>query len=459
MGALLVLLLCARDAAAQHDAHRIFTFEPPRGETSGFGYAAAIAGDVDRDGCADVILGSPYANQGNGAAYVYSGRSGALLHTLRGQATGQLGFAVSTAGDVDRDGHADVVVGEWTRSQALVFSGRTGALLLTLAAPVRLFGYSVGDAGDVNRDGYADVIVGSLDNQWVGYAAVFSGRNGALLYAFRGDSPGDQFGISVDGAGDTDSDGYPDLVVGAPRDDNTGTDSGMIRIFSGKDGSVLRSIDGRAAGELLGYWVSGGGDVDRDSAADVVASAAGANRVDTYSGRSGRRIWAFTGDRDFGWTCSGAGDVDADGYADVVAGRWQRSSTKDPGSCTVISGRTGQALLNLAMSVAGVTSTAMAVRTSSVVGGRRPPGSTPVGSWRCAATSTRSRFPPEVRRTCDSMPGRRTPTGPTGSRVRSMASRPASSCMGSTSRSIRTATPISCSLMWGRRSCQAFAAC
>jgi hypothetical protein len=62
---------------------------------------------------------------------------------------------------------------------------------------------------------------------------VFSGADGYALYTLDGDSAEDSFGTSVSGAGDVNADGFADLIVGAPGDDNNGTSSGSARVFSG----------------------------------------------------------------------------------------------------------------------------------------------------------------------------------------------------------------------------------
>ena len=81
------------------------------------------------------------------------------------------------------------------------------------------FGYSVAGAGDVNKDGFPDLIVGALadDNNGphFGSARVLSGKDGKVLYTFYGDSAFGLFGTSVGGAGDVNGDGFPDLIVGA----------------------------------------------------------------------------------------------------------------------------------------------------------------------------------------------------------------------------------------------------
>ena len=125
------------------------------------------------------------------------------------------------------------------------------------------FGFSVSGAGDVNWDGFDDLIVGAIrdDNNGSnsGSARVFSGVDGSVLYTFDGDSAGDRLGISVSGAGDVNGDGFDDLIVGAEHDDNNGTDSGSARVFSGRDGSVLYTFSGDSPDDRLGRSVSGAG--------------------------------------------------------------------------------------------------------------------------------------------------------------------------------------------------------
>jgi hypothetical protein len=97
------------------------------------------------------------------------------------------------------------------------------------------FGTSVSGAGDVNNDGFDDLIVGASEDDTNGSnsdsARAFSGATGAILYTFNGDSAGDNFGISVSGAGDVNNDGFDDLIVGAPTDDNKGGNFGSARVF------------------------------------------------------------------------------------------------------------------------------------------------------------------------------------------------------------------------------------
>ncbi len=99
-------------------------------------------------------------------------------------------------------------------------------------------------------------------------------RSQSVLYTFDGDSPQDQFSWSVSGAGDVNGDGFDDLIVGAPGDDNNGAGSGSARVFSGVDGSVLYTFDGDSGGDRFGGSVSGAGDVNGDGFDDLIVGAA-----------------------------------------------------------------------------------------------------------------------------------------------------------------------------------------
>ncbi len=176
------------------------------------------------------------------------------------------------------------------------------------------------------------------------------------LYTFHGDDSNDRFGFSVSGAGDVDADGFDDLIVGAPRDDNNGSSSGSARVFSGRTGAILYHFDGDNKSDSLGFSVSGAGDVNRDGYSDLIIGAykddnngkddSGSARV--ISGFNGSTLYQFNGvaaDDRFGQSVSAAGDVNGDSYADLVVGA-ELASRNGPqsGSASVFSGFNGTLL-------------------------------------------------------------------------------------------------------------------
>jgi hypothetical protein len=330
----------------------------------GVGHSVSRAGDMDQDGYADFLVGAggddtPMGtNSGSSAAY--SGRTGTLIHNWTGDsANDYFGFAVAGAGDVDGDGYPDVIVGAHfddkgglDSGSAFVLSGRDGGLLYTFSgdSPGDFFGSAVAIAGDVDADGHADLIVGAYRDAGFGTARVFSGRDGTEIYLLLGGPTAGYFGWSVAGAGDVNADSFDDVIVGAPVDSTVAPDAGAAYIFSGRDGALLYAVYGDGTDDVLGWSVSSAGDVDRDGTPDIVVGgysdelnshqlSSGAARV--YSGRNGTQLIAVAGESpggDFGYSVSGAGDVNADGFADIVVGDPSANSSGfNPGAAFVYS--------------------------------------------------------------------------------------------------------------------------
>ncbi len=266
-----------------------------------FGTSVSGAGDVNGDGFDDVVVGANGDdNNGSrsGSARVFSGLDGSVLYTFNGDSTDDfLGFSVSGAGDVNNDGFHDVIVGAYgddnngsESGSARVLSGLDGSTLYTFdgGSLGEWFGYSVSGAGDVNGDGFDDIIVGALNDDnngsQSGSARVFSGLGGNILYAFDGDSFGDQLGRSVSGAGDVNGDGFDDVIVGAWRDDNNAFNSGSARVLSGLDGTILHSFDGDSSNDRFGWSVSGAGDINGDGFGDFIVGAPGDDNNGSFSG-------------------------------------------------------------------------------------------------------------------------------------------------------------------------------
>ena len=299
-----------------------------------FGIVAG-AGDVNADGYADLIVGAGGDDDNgtnSGSARVFSGSDGSILYTFYGDSAGDgFGGSVARAGDVNQDGYDDLIVGARndmdttgaTTGSARVLSGVDGSNLYTFYGDSDgdLFGTSAG-AGDVNKDGYDDIIVGAIwddDNgPESGSARVFSGADGKVLYTFYGDSADDRFG-AVAGVGDVDRDGYDDLIVGAQLDADSGSVTGSVRVLSGVDGSILYTFYGDSNADLFGISVAGAGDVNQDGYADIIVGAIwdDDNGMDSGSARvfSGKTLSLWSDTHGLSWQGAGTQNLTIDAGA------------------------------------------------------------------------------------------------------------------------------------------------
>lgn len=373
-----------------------------------FGWIARDAGDVDKDGADDVFTSAPTKDVGGanaGRVYLYSTRTGKLLWSADGRPGDKLGWGLEAAGDTNRDGVPDVVAGAPGAGKVYVYSGRDGRVLLTLSAANAAggFGLHASGAGDVDRDGYADVAVGAPTEGGSGRAYVYSGKDGRRLLALVGEREGDAFGSTVSGRtvgastllvvgaatagpdkhgrtyvydrlsatpkfvvdadetgaalgamfvsvlGDVDGDGVPDVYTSDWPNSAKGASTGRVYVRSGKDGRRLLTLTGETPGEGFGIGAATAGDVDGDERADLVVGAwqyAGAavsgGRTTVYSGKDGRLLRTYTcrvpGDT-FGFDAVGLGDVDGDGAADfLVTSAWSGVHGYHSGRVFVLSG-------------------------------------------------------------------------------------------------------------------------
>ena len=316
----------------------------------GAGHAVSDAGDVNGDGFGDILIGSRYADphgSSSGQSYVVYGGSavptsvelssmnGTNGFFVNGVSAGDLsGHALSSAGDVNGDGFADILIGAYGADPHGAYSGQsyvvyggsglpasvelsgmngTNGFFVNGISTSNVSGRALSGAGDVNADGFADIVIvsplagpnGTSSGQsYVVYggsalpaSTELSGLNGSNGFRVNGISTNDR-GEAASSAGDVNGDGFGDILLGAhlaaPHGYNSGESyvvygaaavPGTIELsgLNGSDGFRVEAISSR---DDVGRSVSGAGDVNNDGFDDLLIGAPGADPHGSYSGQS-----------------------------------------------------------------------------------------------------------------------------------------------------------------------------
>ena len=342
-----------------------------------FGASLAIIGDVNGDGVEDCAVGAPGSDitestgSDAGRVYVFSGSDGSIIYEVAGSVTGKkFGQTLAALGDTDKDGVADLAVGQPSEvdttesdlSVVWILSGATGRKRRKLSSGIAddRFGYAIASAGDLDGDGVDDLLVGAYRDSHGGMSAgavyVFSGASGSLIHTLYGDRLFGQYGYAVAGGYDLNDDGRPDIAIGARFDDYGGGRSGRVFVYSGFDGRWLRTLEATQAGEQFGSMVGFGPDLDGDGVPELVIGAvrAGADRL-----RSGA-VYLYSMQNDaapqfkvegegkgdaFGLAVVFPGDLNNDGVAEMIVGAsGNDSGGLESGRVYCIDGRTAETI-------------------------------------------------------------------------------------------------------------------
>ena len=337
------------------------------GTSSDCGAAIGPAGDLDRDGFADVLVGDSLYDSAKGYTYVFLGGEagppwsfGGEAISWSGAAGDRAGASVTAVGDSDGDQAAELGYGVEYADVGGADSGEVQVKEADLGPSTSLLdalildgsqsspGIAEGDGtvavGDLDADGYDDLVMGlpywNVATADEGKVEVRYGSADSLGLAadleLLGSAAGDHFGAAV-GLGDTDGDGWLDLLVAAPGVDAGGAESGRVVLYSGSATGLATTpswqVDGSQVDQGLADLIEVA-DFDGDGFGDVLLTASGWDGASADvggawlypggdAGPASAPTWTVTGTAPgerLGRAASTGGDFNGDGYADLALG-------------------------------------------------------------------------------------------------------------------------------------------
>lgn len=348
---LVISILLGSSMSSAQDSLRLLATMTGENEWDDFTHCAS-AGDLNADGFMDIIVGAPGGAGGQGLVKIYFGSADFdTIPEFRIVDGGNFGKSVACAGDVNKDGYDDILVGAPTAynyntqasmaGKAHIYFG--GSPMDTVVDVILqdsdyhyTFGSCVTSAGDVNDDGYDDVVIAAPDD-WAAAGRVFiyfGGQPMDSVYDVRIEGPPDSaehFGWSVAGIGDINSDGFEDILIGRPYA-GVPWGTGKASLYFG--GNPMDTIpDIIFEGDTATYYrfgrnVASAGDVNGDGVTDMLVAGGGAcarlfHTASTTPEVSLDTLNLFGEDiipSAFGLAISSAGDLNRDGQDDIIVG-------------------------------------------------------------------------------------------------------------------------------------------
>jgi len=318
------------------------TLSPMSSGQGNFGWGINIHGDINQDGYDDLLIGASLWNETHGRAYLYFGGSDMDAipdEIFTGETPGDfLGDGGAALGD---DGRVYIFFGgiDMDKKADVILDGEPGK--------AGYFSCNCLSAGDVDNDGYADVLVGALGyDKRRGRAYLFYGgdpMDSSADVIFEGECADDVFGRNATIGQDVDGDGYKDILIGA-RAAPAGTKKGRAYLFYGGDKNQMDAVcdmtfrpatsGSPQFGSSLDIY-----DIDGDGHADVVI---GAREYAQSQGVSQGAVFVYWGNRrdkmdaivdvlipgedraqsSLGGDQLFCADFNRDGYGDIVVGAY-----------------------------------------------------------------------------------------------------------------------------------------
>ncbi|WP_158250369.1 gliding motility-associated C-terminal domain-containing protein [Aquimarina sp. I32.4] len=272
-------------------------------------------GTVENIGEAYVVFGGTGITSASVDINTLDGTNGFVV---RGIVTGErLGYSVSRAGDINNDGLEDVLIGTYSNDVIIIFGSTTGFLPLYTRSDIDGVNgiliedtnshQNVSNAGDVNRDGIDDIIIGGAlstsgkayvvyGNPTIGSinSADLDGTNGFVIQGFSGSFRWD--GIQVSNAGDINNDGVEDLVLGFPRYNEGATRAaGRVAVIFGRNTNFAATFELSTLNGTNGFYITE--DIEYESLGNSVAPAKDFNNdgVDDLAIASSRKAYVLYG--------------------------------------------------------------------------------------------------------------------------------------------------------------------